>query len=205
MPYAHFTRQERVALACLLKRENSVRAISRMLGKHRCTIYREIERNSRPGTRRTTRVNKPHELLLDSRQYRGQAIVDDIRGKKQRYHERMRRFEGCKPHYDADSAEEYYGARQLIAKDGRRKVHRPEYSESFALANTLIAKRTSPGQVSSRLRRLGMPYLSDNVLYAYIARDNQDLTQHLRRRGKKPRRQSKTAYNQTSGRKPIHI
>ena len=29
MPYAHFTRQERVTLACLLKHENSVRNISR--------------------------------------------------------------------------------------------------------------------------------------------------------------------------------
>lgn len=205
MSYAHFTRQERVTLACLLKHENSVRNISRMLGKHRCTIYREIQRNSKPRRMTTDRVNKPRELSVDSRRYRGQAVVDDIRYKKQCYYERLRQFEAGKPRYEAAYAEELHSARQLVAKDGRRKVHWPEYTASFALANTLIAKRTSPGQVSSRLRRLGMPYLSDNVIYAYIARDNQDLTQHLRRRGKKPRRQPKTAYNQTNGRKPIHV
>ena len=205
MPYAHFTRQERVTLACLLKHENSVRNISRMLGKHRCTIYREIQRNSKPSRMTTVRVNKPRELFVDSRRYRGQSVVEDIRDKKRSYYERLQKFEASKPHYEATYAEENHRTRQLVAKDGRRKVHRPEYAESFALANALITKRTSPGQVSSRLRRLGMPYLSDNVLYAYIARDNQELIQHLRRRGKKPRLRPKTAYNQTNGRKPIHV
>lgn len=205
MSYAHFTRQERVTLACLLKHENNIRIISRMLGKHRCTVYREIQRNSRSSQMTTARVNKPRELSIDSRQYRGQAIVDDIREKKRRYYERLRRFEASKPRYNATYAEETHRTRQLVAKDGRRKVHQPEYAESFALANTLIAKRTSPGQVSVRLRRLGMPYLSDNVIYAYIARDHQELAQHLRRRGKKPKRQPKTAYNQTNDKKPIRI
>ena len=205
MPYAHFTRQERVALECLLKHKNSVRDISQMLGKHRCTIYREIQRNASLGSTAKTRVNKPKELLVDSRKYRGQAIVDDIRDKKRRYYERIQQFEGCKPRYRAKHAENRHNLRQLDGKDSRRKIRQTKYIESFVLVDTLIAKRTSPGQVSSRLRRLGMPYLSDNVIYAYIARDNQELVQHLRRRGKKPRRQPKTSYNQTNGRKPIHI
>lgn len=205
MSYAHITRQERETLACLLKHENNVRDVSRMLNKHRSTIYREIERNARPGSNTTTRVNKPKELSVDSRKYRGQAIVDDIRDKKQHYYERVRQFEARKPRYEAEYAEDNHSLRQLAAKDDCRKVHQSQYADSFAFAVKLIRKRASPGQVSSRLRRLGMPYLSDNVIYAYIARDNQELVQHLRRRGKKPRRQPKTAYNQTNGRKPIHI
>ncbi len=204
MPYAHITRQERVTLACLLKHQNSVQDISRMLGKHRSTIYREIGRNSRPGSNNTRRINRPHVLSIDSRHYRGQAIVDDIRDKRQRYYERVKQFNSSKPHYDAECAERHHRARQLIAKTRRRKLNQPEYAESFVLAISLITKRTSPGQVSSRLRRLGLPYLSSNLIYDYITRDNPELTRHLRRRGKKPRRQPRTAYNQTGGRRPIH-
>ena len=204
MPYAHITCQERVTLACLLKHQNSVQEISRVLGKHRSTIYREIRRNSRPGSNTTRRVNRPRALALDGRHYRGQAMVDDIRDRRWRYYERVKQFESRKPRYDGHRAEQRHGARQLAAKDNRRKAHQSEYAESFELTTTLITKRTSPGQVASRLRRLGLPYLSDNVIYAYITRDNPALTRHLRRRGKQPRRHVKTAYNQTGGKRPIH-
>lgn len=123
MSYTHITRQERETLACLLMHNNSIRDISQALNKHRSTIYREIERNIKPGANTTTRVNKPAELLFDGRNYRGQAIVDTIQDKKQRYFARLRQFEASRPRYEAAYAEDCYNLRQQVAKDSRRKLY----------------------------------------------------------------------------------
>jgi IS30 family transposase len=46
--YNHLTKETRVELMILLKSGQSIKAISKLLGIHRSTLYRELQRNSRP-------------------------------------------------------------------------------------------------------------------------------------------------------------
>jgi len=48
MPYSHLTYEERFSIAALLKSGVSAAEVSKVLGRHRSTIYREIKRNCSP-------------------------------------------------------------------------------------------------------------------------------------------------------------
>ncbi|WP_138956484.1 helix-turn-helix domain-containing protein, partial [Vibrio ichthyoenteri] len=47
MRYTHLTEIERYMISALRKQGISVDKIATQLGRHRCTIYREFQRNSR--------------------------------------------------------------------------------------------------------------------------------------------------------------
>ena len=47
MKYTHLTENERYMLSALRKQGLAVAAIAKALGRHRSTVYREVERNSR--------------------------------------------------------------------------------------------------------------------------------------------------------------
>ena len=80
--YTQLSYEERVIIENRLKNNESIRYIAKKLNRNASTIAREINRNSIKT--KTTRVNKPKELYLDSRHYRGQPKVDIIRIKRDR-------------------------------------------------------------------------------------------------------------------------
>ena len=75
--YTQLSYEERVIIENRLNNNESIRSIAKKLNRNASTITREIKRNGIKA--RTTRVNKPKELYLDSRHYRGQPKVDIIR------------------------------------------------------------------------------------------------------------------------------
>jgi len=86
--YTQLSYEERVIIENRLKNNESIRSIAQKLDRNPSTIAREIKRNGIKT--RTTRVNKPKELYLDSRHYRGQPKVDIIRTKRDRYYKRLK-------------------------------------------------------------------------------------------------------------------
>ena len=86
--YTQLSYEERVIIENRLKNNESIRYIAKKLNRNASTIAREINRNSIKT--KTTRVNKPKELYLDSRHYRGQPQVDIIRIKRDRYYKSKR-------------------------------------------------------------------------------------------------------------------
>ncbi len=67
--YTQLSYEERVIIENRLKNNESIRSIANKLDRNPSTIAREINRNSIKT--KTTRVNKPKELYLDGRHYRG--------------------------------------------------------------------------------------------------------------------------------------
>ena len=80
--YTQLSYEERVIIENRLKNNESIRSIANKLDRNPSTIAREINRNGIKT--KTTRVNKPKELYLDGRHYRGQPQVDIIRTKRDR-------------------------------------------------------------------------------------------------------------------------
>ncbi len=67
--YTQLSYEERVIIENRLNNNESIRSIANKLDRNPSTIAREINRNSIKT--KTTRVNKPKELYLDGRHYRG--------------------------------------------------------------------------------------------------------------------------------------
>ena len=59
MSYKHITRDKRVELSALLKAGVSQKAISRQLGLHRTTVWREIKRNEGDTMNYDARISHP--------------------------------------------------------------------------------------------------------------------------------------------------
>ena len=78
--YTQLSSEERIVIEALLRSSAGVREIARMLNRSSSTISRELRRNQ--NFAKKTRVNKPKELGLDSRHFRGTAKVPVIREKK---------------------------------------------------------------------------------------------------------------------------
>ena len=78
--YTQLSYEERVIIENRLKNNESIRSIAKKIDRNPSTIAWEINRNSIKT--KTFRVNKPKELYLDGRHYRGQPQVDIIRIKK---------------------------------------------------------------------------------------------------------------------------
>lgn len=78
--YTQLSSEERIVIEALLRSSARVREIARMLNRSPSTISRELRRNQ--NFAKKTRVNKPKELVLDSRHFRGTAKVPVIRERK---------------------------------------------------------------------------------------------------------------------------
>lgn len=105
--YTQLSSEERIVIEALLRSSAGVREIARMLNRSPSTISRELRRNQ--NFAKKTRVNKPKELGLDSRHFRGTAKVPVIREKKARHRRRLCQFERIK--YLAKSAQQKMLAR----------------------------------------------------------------------------------------------
>ena len=98
--YTQFSYEERVIIENRLKNNESIRSIAKKLNRNASTITREIKRNGIKA--KTTRVNKPKELYLDGRHYRGSKEVAIIQTRKEQYYKRLKIFN--KPKYLAKMA-----------------------------------------------------------------------------------------------------
>lgn len=199
--YTHLLHDERVILADWWQDGYSIREIARHLKRNPATISRELRRNGRPATTKTTRVNKPR---ADARGYRGTARAELIKERKRRYEARYYRFRSqSRRHYTVTAAEQ---SARLRIKTQLSKLERPESEELLQFVITALDSRWSPEQISGRIRQEGLlPDISRQAIYNFIYRYESELglKSCLRRKGKKYRRQKTSTYNSTDHKKSI--
>ena len=100
--YTHISLEERVVIENRLKNGEGIVRIATSLSRYPSSVSRELKRNGI--TPKTCRINRPKELSLDSRNYRGSSYVETIRTKKDSYRRRLKDFN--KPKYLAKEASE---------------------------------------------------------------------------------------------------
>lgn len=187
--YTHLSLAERIIIENRLINGELPVSIARSLGRSRSTITRELKRN---GLRRRSRVNRPKELHMDSRHFRGTETVDLIRKRKDSYRKRQLAFSGSV--YHAVLAERRAKARtkhqSLILEQGAYVTTRAYVLEKLKL-------RWSPEQISGRLEyEEKLPHVSHAAIYAFI-QEHSHLHKYLRRKGRKYRHTKAQAYNTT--------
>lgn len=184
--YTQLSSEERIVIETLLRSSAGVREIARMLNRSPSTISRELRRNQ--NFAKKTRVNKPKELRLDSRRFRGTAKVPVIREKKARYGKRLCQFERI--NYLAKSAQQKTLAR---CKKQSLLLELSRYQQTREFVKSRLRLRWSPEQIAGRLqieinkrdKSASLLYVSPKAIYKYAKKYN--LHKHLRRRGKKYR------------------
>lgn len=198
--YTRFSHEDRVILENRLKNGEKPSGIAIALKRPRCTIYREIARNSKPSSNKTIRVNKPSLASLDARHYRGSVKSYEIKEAKLSYSERVRHFELQSAKYTASYAEEKASRRRTIPP---RLLETSSYNATLRYIESKLKERWSPEQISGRIKAEGvLPSVSYVTIYAYIYHIKDDETRKsliccLRRRGKPYRHEKRTVYNQT--------
>lgn len=198
--YTHLTHDERVILADWWQDGHTIRAIAKHIGRSASTISRELGRNGRPATAKTTRVNKPR---ADGRHVRGTAAAEIIKQRKRRYEKRRKLFEQQKRRrYTVASAEQLARSRIKVQIP---KLERSENAELLSFVLTALDSRWSPEQISGRIKHEGLlPYISHQSIYDFIqCHPELALKSCLRRKGKKYRKQKISAYNHTNNRRSI--
>lgn len=200
--YTHISLEERIIIENRLNQGESIRSISLAINRNPSTVYRELNRNTKPNTNRTTRVNGSKYLSYDSRNYRGQAIVDTIRQSKLRYHQRVKLFERRSRHYTAKMANRTSQTRQSLAMRCQPVLDQVSHSEVRDYVFAKLKLRWSPEQISLRLALEGRSGVSHMTIYRFIYRwdrlngsQKDNLTSHLRRRGKPRVRQCNKLFN----------
>jgi transposase insI for insertion sequence element IS30B/C/D len=188
--YTQLSYEERVIIENRLKNNESIRYIAKKLDRNPSTIMREIKRNGIKA--RTTRINKPKELYLDSRHYRGGKEVAIIQTRKKQYYKRLKIFN--KPKYLAKMAS------VLMNKRIRRqalKLETATYIETRKYVDEKLRLRWSPEQISGRLRLEDkLLYVSHKAIYHLVY--SEGLEKHLRRKGRKPRSYKILKFNNTN-------
>lgn len=184
--YTQLSSEERIVIEALLRSSAGVREIARMLNRSPSTISRELRRNQ--NFAKKTRVNKPKELGLDSRHFRGTAKVPVIREKKARHRRRLCQFERI--NYLAKSAQQKMLAR---CKKQSLLLELSGYQQTREFVESRLRLRWSPEQIAGRLqieinkrdKSASLSYVSPKAICKYAKKYN--LHKHLRRRGKKYR------------------
>ena len=198
--YTHLSHDERVILADWWHSGHTIREIARHLGRSPATISRELIRNGRPPTAKTTRVNKPR---ADARHVRETEAAEAIKFRKRRYEERYSVFKRqCRRRYTVATAE-------ALAK-ARIKLQVPKLESScnmelLQFVLTALDSRWSPEQISGRIKYEGLlPNISHEAIYNFIyAHPELGLKSCLRHKGKKYRKQKASTYNHTDNRRSI--
>ena len=211
MPQPHYTRfshEERIILANRLSNGEKPIEIAKALHRPRCTIYREIIRNSKPDKNRRTRVNKPSLAKLDARHFRGTVKAYEIKAAKIRYKERKSQFKQKRAKYDLVYAETQAKSRY---KTQMRALDSPAFSNTKEYVLQKLGERWSPEQISGRLKLDGiLPTISHTTIYHYIysltdRSERYRLVKQLRRKGRPYRHEKQAIYNQTNrAKRSIH-
>ena len=198
--YTHLSHDERVVLADWWHNGHTVREIARHLSRSPATISRELIRNGRLPTTKTTRVNKPR---ADARHARGTEAAEAIKLAKCRYEARRKVFEQQRRrHYTVAKAEQLARSRNKLHM---LKLEEPSNAELLQFILTALDSRWSPEQISGRIKHEGLlPSISHQAIYNFIyAHPELRLQTYLRRKGKRYRKQKTSAYNHTDNRRSI--
>lgn len=199
--YSRFSHEERIILANRLSNGEKPIKIAAALGRPRCTIYREIARNTKPSKNKRTRVNKPSLAKLDARHFRGTVKAEEIKQAKIRYEQRKSKFKQTRARYEVNYAEIQSKNRhktQTKALDSPAFV----YTREYVLQK--LSERWSPEQIAGRLKLDGvLPTISHATIYKYIysitdKNERSKLIKQLRRKGKPYRHEKQVVYNQTN-------
>ena len=199
--YSRFSHEERIILANRLSNGEKPIKIAKALGRPRCTIYREIARNSKPNKNKRTRVNKPSLAKLDARHFRGTIKAEEIKQAKIRYEQRKSKFKRTQAKYEVSYAETQTKRRY---KAQAKALDLPSFIETREYVLQKLSERWSPEQIAGRLKLDGtLPTISHATIYKYIYgitdRNERDkLIKQLRRKGKPYRHEKQIVYNQTN-------
>ena len=188
--YTHISLEERVVIENRLKNGEGIVRIATSLSRYPSSVSRELKRNGI--TPKTCRINRPKELSLDSRNYRGSSYVETIRTKKDSYRRRLKDFN--KPKYLAKEASERASGR---IKKQELLLNTPKYAETKYYVLEKLKLRWSPEQISGRLKiEDKLPYVSHKAIYKYIYSEH--LEKYLRRRGCKKCPYKNLKFNRTN-------
>ena len=175
--------------------------IAAILGRPRCTIYREKARNSKPSKDIKSRINKPSLAKLDARHFRGTIKAEEIKQAKIRYEQRKNKFKQTQVKYEANYAETQARNRR---KTQKKALDSSPFTNTREYVLQKLNERWSPEQIAGRLKLDGvLPTISHTTIYNYIYsitdRDERDrLIKQLRRKGKPYRHEKQVIYNQTN-------
>lgn len=188
--YTHISFEERVVIENRFKNGESLRGIAASICRNASSLSRELKRNGI--VPKTCRVNRPKELSLDSRNYRGTSYVEIIRTKKDRYRKRLKDF--GRPKYLAKEAG--MRASRRIKKQ-ELLLNTQKYTQTKEYVLEKLKLRWSPEQISGRLRIEGkFPYVSHKAIYKFIYSEH--LEEYLRRRGCKKCPYKNMKFNRTN-------
>lgn len=199
--YSRFSHEERIILANRLSNGEKPTKIAAILGRPRCTIYREKARNSKPSKDIKSRINKPSLAKLDARHFRGTIKAEEIKQAKIRYEQRKNKFKQTQVKYEANYAETQARNRR---KTQRKALDSSPFTDTREYVLQKLNERWSPEQIAGRLKLDGvLPTISHTTIYNYIYsitdRDERDrLIKQLRRKGKPYRHEKQVIYNQTN-------
>ena len=157
--YTHFTQEERYQLAGFLQAGMSISKISRQLGKHRSTIYREKKRGT------FTPKGKDHEP-----KYMPKASHDAYLSKRFESREPYK-FSGEEKDYILEKLDETWSVVQSL---GRMSIERPELSLSHSTVyRAILRDKKAGGALYKKLRHRGKKYKKsdgDGAKYGLIDR-----------------------------------
>ena len=199
--YSRFSHEERIILANRLSNGEKPIKIATALGRPRCTIYREIARNSKSNKNKRTRVNKPSLAKLDARHFRGTIKAEEIKQAKIRYEQRKSKFKQSQAKYAVDYAEIQIKRRHIPQT---KVLDSPLFMKTREYVLQKLGERWSPEQIAGRLKLDGiLPTISHTTIYKYIysqtdENERKKLIKQLRRKGKPYRHEKQTVYNQTN-------
>ncbi len=208
MSHHHFTLDERMFIQFAKESNKSHRQIAKELSvSHSAINYEVAKRSVSLEFTSTSRVNKPKILSVDLRTRRGRGLVPDKLAAGQRWRQRLERFSGGQPSYDARLAHDHYLSNRRRASQGNCKlVDGCELAQK--IKTMLLSKeRDSPEQIAANLAKEGV-LVAPQTIYNWIARsrDRQQLVKGLRRRGKPYRfkKDSNVSWNKTKDKRSIH-
>lgn len=225
--YTQLCYEERIIIENRLDNGDSYTTIAKALGRSPSTISREVtsfieEQIKRlPGRKRDkerSRVNVPSISELDSRSFKGQAIVSSIRRSKDGIKKRTALLNKIYS-YRAKLAQQYATERQCGIRRTSPKLDSPEYANTLNYINTrLMEARWSPEQITMRIDQLtrnpalkdwddrskdmGLRPISHTAIYRYIygtsGKLHKQLLSSLRRRGRPFKNTVGLPYNNTN-------
>lgn len=155
--YTHISKEERIIIENRLRNGESLRRVALAIGRCPSTLSREINRNCIPSQNITTRVNRSPLQNVDSRHFRGQALVVTIRNNKRRYYERLSRFKARQARYGAKHAQASASLRQAEAQRVIPTLDQSSYIETKQYIHSQLKLRWSPEQIRLRLGMMGLP------------------------------------------------
>ncbi len=152
--YIQLSINERIVIENRLNNNESIRNIAKSLNRSPSTISREIRRNSIKNKNKVSRINDSKLNHIDGRKYRGTNFVNKIRDSRERYKDRLNRFNknNRESRYSSNKAVRIKQARDSNTVRVKPLLQRDEYILIDKYIENKLEKRWSPEQIALRLK-----------------------------------------------------